>query len=37
MWCCPRVEIVELVLARTALSVKEAWVGCHLLLAPLIP
>ena len=33
----PRVEMVELVLARTALSVKEAWFGCHLSLAPLIP
>ena len=29
--------MVELVLPRIAFSVKEAWFGCHLLLAPLLP
>ena len=33
----PRIGMVELVLARIALSVKETWFGCHLLLVPLIP
>ena len=37
LWWFPRIAMADLVLPRIALSVKEAWFGCHLLLAPLSP
>ena len=37
LWQYPRIEMVDLFVARIAMSAKGAWFGCHLLLAPLIP
>ena len=37
LWRFPRIEIVDLVLPRIALSIKEAWFGCRLLLVLLFP
>ena len=37
LWRFPRAEMAELVLARIAASMREAWVGSHLVLLPLLP
>ena len=37
LWWFPRAEIVELVLARIAASMREDWTGSRLVLPPLLP
>ena len=37
LWWFPRYDMVDLVVNRILASIKENWVGTHLLLAPLIP
>ena len=37
LWWFPRYDMVDLVVNRILASIKEKWVGAHLLLVPLIP